>query len=151
MTTEPKNKAFASWYERNKEALKKKRAEKYRNDPEYRKAALERAAQQRAKTPRQPSERDQRFRLIGGVKVEVFRIGQVAKEISKDEQTIRLWESKGIIPRPTASGSHRYYTATQVGLMQQLSDLLEDQRYDAPGLKDAVAAMTQKIKENWSN
>lgn len=149
MSKESKQKSFSSWYERNKDDLKKKRAEKYRTDSAYRQAALDRAAKQRASAPRQASERDQRFRLIGGVKVEVFRIGQVAKEISKDEQTIRLWESRGIIPKPSAPGSHRYYTAKQVGLLRELSALLGDHRYDAADVRESLSEMSKKIYQYW--
>lgn len=149
MTTETKQKAFSSWYERNKESLKEKRAKKYREDPEYRQAALDRAAKQRAAAPRQPADRDQRFRVIDGIQVEVFRIGQVAEMIGRDEQTIRLWESRAVIPKPSAPGRHRYYTAAQVGLLRELCELLGDHRYDAVAIREALAEMSKKVYQNW--
>lgn len=149
MTTETKQKAFSSWYERNKESLKEKRAKKYREDPEYRQAALDRAAKQRASSPRQDVDKDQRFRSIDGKQVEVFRIGKVAEMIGKDEQTIRLWESRGVIPKPSAPGKHRYYTATQVGLLQELCDTIGDSRYDAAASRDALAEKSKKVYMHW--
>lgn len=149
MTTETKQQAFQSWYERNKESMRQKRAEKYRNDPEYRQAALDRAAKQRASTPRTAAEKGQRFRVIDGKSVEVFRIGAVAEMIGKDEQTIRLWESRGVIPAPSAPGKHRYYTATQVSLLKGLCSVLGDNRYDAATCRDALADKSKEVYVNW--
>lgn len=149
MTTENRRASFSTWYEANKEKLAQKRAEKYRTDPEYRAKALERAARQRSDNPRPKRESESSVRVINGVQREVFRIGSVAQIIGRDEQTIRLWEDRGVIPKPTAPGKHRYYTSHQISLLQMLCGVLGNHRYDSAQIRAALEQQKQIIFSHW--
>lgn len=149
MTTQEKRSPFSKWYESNKEKLAQKRAAKYKADPDYRQKALERSAKQRANNPRPKVTDERHFREINGQQVEVFRIGVVAARIGRDEQTIRLWEDKELIPKPTAPGKHRYYTQHQVALMRELAETIGFSRYDAVIRRAAITEKSQFIHSQW--
>jgi hypothetical protein len=51
---------------------------------------------------------------------ECFRISEVAKRIGRTPLTIRLWEQKGIIPKPIFPGPQRFYTKAQITLLKKL-------------------------------
>jgi len=148
-----------NYYEKNKNELSAKRKAAYRADPERRaKAQLRQARVRReAKERRSDAGEELIYRTIDGVKVQVFRIGAVAKKIGKSVETIRKWESTGIIPLPLpvdrdVSATHRYYTQHQVDLLAKLSAEADKYRY-ARGTsirRDTVNKMSQYIAENWA-
>lgn len=149
MATDNRRQSFSKWYDGNKDKLSQKRATKYKTDPAYRQAALDRSAKQRKENPRPKQTVEQHFREINGQTVEVFRIGTVASQIGRDEQTIRLWEERGLIPKPTAPGKHRYYTRQQVSLMRELAETIGFSRYDAVIRRAATEAKSQHIHSQW--
>lgn len=149
MSAEKRKASFGQWYEANKEKLAQKRAEKYRTDPDYRAKALERAARQRSDNPRQRRDTDSSVRVINGELREVFRIGTVAEAIGRDEQTIRLWEERAIIPKPSAPGKHRYYTSHQISLLQMLCGVLGTHRYDSVQIRAALEQQKTVIFSQW--
>lgn len=150
MNAEARKASFSKWYANNKEKLAKARSDKYHSDPEYRQKALESAARYREKASRDTEAVEpQHFRDIDGVRREVFRIGAVAALIGRDEQTIRLWESRGVIPKPSAPGIHRYYTEHQVSLLKGLCAELGSNRYDAPSVQEGLDRQRSIIFSNW--
>lgn len=127
--------SFKDWYERNKTAFNKRRAEKYAKDPAYREKA---AARQREYRLRNPTTRKrENTRVVNGVEVAVTRIGDVAKIIGRSEQVIRLWEKRKLIPPPTVQGSHRYYTENQIALLSSLAEAFNEVRYK-PAIRTQV-------------
>lgn len=142
-------KYFHRWYEANKEGFNARRRMRYRSDPEYRDKLVERQREARAKHPRPSQAKDYSIRVVGGSKKKVFRIGYVVEAIGRSEMTIRNWERKGIIPKPSVVSQHRYYTKRQVKLLKELSELLTQVRYN-PKLRDfAIHQKSNEIYGMW--
>lgn len=143
------SKSFKDWYQENKETISSRRKKLYREDPEHREAVKLRQAEYRKTHPPLSRAGRSKFKIINGIKVEVFRIGETSQRVGRDEQTIRGWEDRGLIPAPTAPGVHRNYTEKQIALMKELADLIDNSRYDKEGLQVAIAAKSIEIKSNW--
>lgn len=119
-----------SYYLQHREKLLKKKADRYRKNPEYREAAILRSAE-RKKRLRLEGASDTGGRKKGPTKPKIFNVpmgkvsltttmmsaGQVAQKLGRKTQTIRLWEKKGILPpamyRDPKTGA-RLYTEDQV-------------------------------------
>lgn len=142
--------SFNKWYAEHGTAYNTARKNRYHTDPEYRERVLERQRRQRQSRPVAQEEHRPQFRTVGGVEVEVFRIGQVVAQVGRSEKTIRNWEASGWIPKPTVEGSHRYYTGNQVALIGELSALLNEVRY-ARALRDSmIQQKSLEIAKRWS-
>lgn len=122
-----------SYYEKNKERLAKRKADRYKNDPEYRaKIIAARARQREREKVARKKRRDKRVEVpfaerngkrmrvadsVGEmVVVKMFRSSQFAFRVAVTVQTLRKWEKEGVLPKPTyrSQGNHRLYTQWQV-------------------------------------
>jgi hypothetical protein len=136
-----KNPYFAKYYEENREAVLDKKKERYKNDPEYRnkikeasKARRQALAEEKKRLgiPRKKKgDSPLWFRIQVGneeVPVRMYTVGQLAKRLGRKPQTIRVWESNGLIPeamyRNTAKD--RLYTELQIKLILAAYDLAEE-------------------------
>lgn len=151
MATAPEKTKYQRWYEANKEELSKRRKALYQNDPEHRAEVKKRQREYRKNHPPESRAGASRFKEINGIQVEVFRIGDACKMIGREEQTIRGWEEKGVIPRPSVEGVHRNYTKNQIVLMRELAQLIDQLRYDKDALQDAITSKSQEIHQLWEN
>jgi len=119
----------ARYYEKKKQKIAEDKARRYREDPEYRAAALrrskeakEKAKEERRKNPSPPRRRGPlkptEFMInVGGVdhQVTMYTTGQVAKALRRKTQTVRVWEMKGNFPEALyrSASNDRLYTEFQ--------------------------------------
>lgn len=101
------------WYAQNKERLSEKRAKRYREDPEYRKAALERSRKQRI-----------------GKKVSAddgFGISfqQAAEKLDITIWVLREWRRKDYFPEPHHREGRLWFNGDQVSLLRRLKEFFE--------------------------
>lgn len=142
---------FQEWYAKNKEKLRKSRRKRYMEDEEYRNKVRSHSAEWRRTHPA-PVRAPARSKVLNGVEVTAFRISEAAGQVGRSDQTIRDWEEKGIIPKPTIDKAHRFYTLGQIGLMKGLADLIDVLRYAGRGeLAEAVACKSQEIHKCWND
>lgn len=140
--------AYLKWYKANRAAFNRNRKALYSQDAERRLAIIERQRQYRkdnpAPTPRRKTLTDRQGRVQ-----EVYRMGEMATIIKRDEQTIRIWEKRGYIPETTIPSPHRYYTSKQVLLLAEFSDLMRGLHYDAQARDRLQPAKSLEIASNW--
>lgn len=139
---------YRRWYAENKEKVAQKRAEKYHNDPEYRKKHKAHGARyywlkkRRAKALRMydidvdsmlPDEiadviisNEDDIRCDLAVPVPMFYPSSLGKCIGRHVQTIRLWSLKGLIPESTYRNraNYRLFTKDQVKVFVEHLPLL---------------------------
>lgn len=142
--------AFGRWYERNGGKLNEKRKNRYDSDPEYRARQIENARKNRANRASKVKEASAPvYKLIGGEKVVVYRIGDLAERAGVTPQTIRKYESTGVIPEPTVGSSHRYYTANQVNLVCSMVQALAGLPLHSKERAEVMAAKVNEIHNKW--
>lgn len=131
--------AYARWYERNKEALSEKRKRRYREDPEYRKACLERKAKQ------------SRARSVPPVpEVYTHNFKEAAEALDVSLYKLRNWREKGHFPEPYYHPKGRYFTEAQLNLLQELRDFHEDHsRPYSEDEKVKLQEISDLIHANW--
>lgn len=147
---EKKGEAYKRWYRKNAAAFNLARKAKYHNDPEVRATAIERQRAQREKNKDRPRNPDQ-LREVGGKQVKVVRIGELCAMVDRFEKTIRNWEARGYIPKPTVPGTHRYYTMNQVSLIREFSDLVNEVGRDKELRDYALGKKVAEITLKWGN
>lgn len=142
---------FRKWYAENKQRLSAARKERYRTDPELRARILARTAEWRKSKAQCPRDVGQKKQPMNGTLVEAYRITEAGKMIGRSDQTIRDWEEKKVIPKPTVERSHRYYTLNQIRLMRDLAEMIDSLRYEGRDvLSSATRGMSQEIYNNWN-
>jgi hypothetical protein len=129
---------YRGWYEENKEALSKRRKERYHKDKDYRDKVLEQNKDYRAKKaqekPQQPKAkvRTPKHRKpvsmkvkIGGKTQEInmVHVGAFARAIGRSVPTIHQWERVGLLPKTPFSlhgknKQERLYTAEMIGVVR---------------------------------
>lgn len=142
---------YQKWYAVNKERLSVRRKQLYNSNPELREKIKERQKRYRESNPSRSKAGQTKVRMIDGKDHVVHRIGEAAVLISRDEQTIRNWEAKGLIPRPSVPGVHRYYTATQISLMCELREVIDDLRYNKGAFPSALKEQSEKLLTHWKD
>lgn len=134
---------FKEWYEENGDSHNEKRKRRYETDPEYRNAIIERQRAYRQRT----SVRRVRPPLTKvddkGVEHLVYRVGLASQMVGRSPQTLKKWERKGYIPKPSIKTIHRYYTAKQVELMIKNADFISS------GDEPLIRAVRMKINQQW--
>lgn len=130
---------FQRWYEKEGRKLNRRRKKKYKEDPDYKAKVLEqnKAMRKRRALERAPEkieEKKARGKLrtkinwksyqvpasvLGnkakkGQKITVFTVGAAATMLGCSEQAIRLWEKKGVLPKPLRYKKDRVYTKAQI-------------------------------------
>jgi hypothetical protein len=131
---------YRGWYEKNKEALSKKRKERYRKDKEYREKVLEQNKDYRAKKAKEkPSQPKAKVRTpkhrkpvmmeipVRGKTVEVsmVHVGAFARAIGRSVPTIHQWERVGLLPRTPfllegRNKQERLYSAEMIGVVRNV-------------------------------
>jgi len=134
-----------NYYQRNRERLTAQKNSKYRNDPEYRQKALDRAKKQSA--DKKKTRVRGVFRYYNDKKLLMYKIGMVAKDLGVDTFHIITWEFKGLIPKHLPVGTSRVYTGEQVQLIALA--VKEMEKHD--NIVKAIADVSAHIKQNWMN
>ena len=140
MSTRPESSKspFKTWYEKNKLSYNARRAQRYKEDTEFRNRAIEQSATYRATlSGRVP-------RLVDGL----YTVTHVAKTLNVSSMTIRNWEVDGIIPKPTSEDRRRLYTHRQLQLLKVFVNL----RAKADEFDDKqmyLNYLTQKLFDQW--
>ena len=74
-----------------------------------------------------------------------YKIGEVSKMLDLPASTLRYWENQFKQLKPVKStGGQRFYTSKHIYLLEQLKDMLHNERYTIEGAK-------QRIKEIIAN
>lgn len=74
-----------------------------------------------------------------------YKIGEVSKMLGLPASTLRYWENQFKQLKPVKStGGQRFYTSKHIYLLEQLKDMLHNERYTIEGAK-------QRIKEIIAN
>lgn len=116
----PKASTFKDWYSRNAENLSGARHKRYRENPEVREAAKDRAREWRENRSAGAKIERKSFAVINGKQVRVFTVGEIADEVGRSPSNLRLLISKGDLPSPTLPGVHRRYTTGEVSNIKSL-------------------------------
>ena len=141
---------YSKWYGEHKEERNERRRARYAADVDVRTRERERVRKYRANQTN-PDEVGCIFRERDGVRIEVFRVGDVAQQIGAHASVIRRYEKAGLIPKPTFPGEHRLYTKGQVELISEICDWRRNTRYSwrRPQKAEQEKALVVKIKEMW--
>jgi len=141
------SKAFATWYEKNGGDYNAKRRKRYAENAEYRDKMLAGTRSWRQKVRATKASADE-----GPI---FYSIGEAAKKIGRDIQTIRAWEAKEYIPRTDDGRGYRSYTEGQVTLMTGLAEFLAALSKNSPMFKGSpdyrnqVAEFVQTMRGQW--
>ena len=74
-----------------------------------------------------------------------YKIGEVSKMLDLPASTLRYWENQFKQLKPVKStGGQRFYTSKHIYLLEQLKDMLHNERYTIEGAK-------QRLKEIIAN
>ena len=144
------------YYEKNRDHILAKRRERYQNDPDYRKRALERARKYREQKRAEKGSFDNAV-LIDGVKVPAVSAAEVEKQLGLSDGKLKAYQKEGRIPKAFVSHPVRLYTQNQITLIKELSDFLAENRsaLRRPATDAGVKAREQldqlvtTIKQNW--
>lgn len=126
---------FTDWYDQNKQALSEKRKERYRTDPAYRQAIIERTAARRQSLKHEP------------------RTGQsvadVCDIIDVTPWTISRWKTHGYFPVQNLRGYQ--FTPHQMELLGLLSKFFSSNQKRLPvAKKTELEQLVQVIHHNWA-
>jgi hypothetical protein len=105
--------SWDAWYEKNKTRLAEKRAKRYREDPSYRKAALERSRHQRT-IKKEP--------VTDGHTV---GFNDAAYELNVTVWVLREWRKKNYYPEPYHREGRLWFSPHQVQLLRQLQQFFD--------------------------
>jgi len=154
---------YRGWYEKNKEALSKKRKERYRSDKDYREKVLEQNKDYRAKKAKEkPSQQKTKVRtpkhrkpvslkvVLNGKAQELsmVHVGAFARAIGRSVPTIHQWERIGLLPRTPylLSGKNkqeRLYSADMIGVVRSVLSTR------GTTVATADTAFYQEIRDGW--
>lgn len=74
-----------------------------------------------------------------------YKIGEVSKMLDLPASTLRYWENQFKQLKPVKStGGQRFYTSKHIYILEQLKDMLHNERYTIEGAK-------QRLKEIIAN
>jgi len=111
--------ACRKWYNTNKDIYNKKRRLKYHSDSVYRAKIIAKRMERVVSTKN--SNPQKVYRQVQGQVVRVYRITEAAKLVGVMDHTLRGWEKRGFIPKPTIKARQRMYTLSQVSLIKKVA------------------------------
>jgi sugar diacid utilization regulator len=138
MSDEQETTAYARWYAKNKQTYSEKRKERYKNDPAYRQACLERKAQQTAKNKAAlPAHYTQNFT-------------EASQALGVSLYTLRSWWEADYFPEPLKHPLGRFFTDNQVSLLNTLVNFFEhNPKPLSPDQEKALQSTADMIRANW--
>lgn len=130
--------SWDAWYAKNKIRLSEKRAKRYREDPEYREAALRRSREQRqkSKTP-----------VVDGATVP-FKA--MADALGVTPWVLREWRRKDYFPEPSHRDGRLWFKPEHEVLLQRLVAFFAEHgpRVDATA-RELLGPVTAYVFANW--
>lgn len=117
---------MASYYEKNKEKLKKLQRFRYANDPLYRKRKIELSIEHAKRKSEEKKMLKRKFKYnhsfwqdlnIGGVDHKCCSISFLAFSLGRTVKTVRDWEKFGKLPVTFKYNNRRYYTRNHLKLI----------------------------------
>ena len=138
---------YPEWYRKNHAQINAQRRDKYANDPEYRRRALERALKSRALGRKRPNMGRTSLRTINGNAVKVHTIGYMAHCLGRGIDTLKYWRETGWLPPSRFPGKQQVYTDYQVGLVHAFDTKLKGG--DADCVKSALKDMWSMWDLEW--
>ena len=129
---------FQKWYAENKDRLATKRKKAYHDDPEYRKKALARSAEQRAKVRgKRPPHHDVPF-AAAAVLLEI------------PTTTLREWRRKHYFPEPYHHQSKMYFSIRQVSMLKAIRNYFAgNQSRPKHSERWRLLAIIEWVTKNW--
>jgi hypothetical protein len=130
---------FTDWYQENKSRLSAQRKARYQSDPEYRKQAVQRAAEYRSRTrAMKPS--------IDGLVVK-----QVCEHLEISAWTLHKWGTLGYYPPPSRIEGRIVFTPSQLELLGLIKQFfVQHPRRAAAKHRDKLVSLIDVIHHNWS-
>lgn len=143
------------YYDEHKETIRQKRAERYQNDPKYRKRIQElsrKSKQGRKKglsnrTLGHASPKDHRrpkVILVDGRETLVYSRGYLADMLDFTRPTIANWQSRGILPKPTMVDERGQWWFGKAWIKKFVT-IVKRHRAKSWSLKD----FAKKVREHW--
>jgi len=132
---------YQIWYRKNKEALSKRRRERYKKDKKYRNRNLK-ACREWRKENRPWEQREKVVRKY-------LLIGEFAAEVGCSPETLRNLERKKMLPRTTDGTSRRHYHPGNVRWAQKLVEFRKEVHYSDPKYKARLKVIVAQIKTHW--
>lgn len=140
------NDYYASWYERNKEALAKKRRERYLTDPSYRERVLHQSNRYRSgdRVVQETVE-------LQGEQVPILPIMHMAEALGVERLTITNWEARSLFPMTpyiVTACNKRYYTQSMIDAAKEI---VERRRNGAKRIRLGAndTSMCEEIAAAW--
>lgn len=151
---------FKEWYAKNKERLAEARRARYASDPAYRekcqrlnREARDRKYEAEAKEKREEDKAKRAEPVSPWKQVEqngktYLTIGALARALGKSVKTLRLWESKGLLPKATTRSQRgdRLYSPELV--IEIREKLLAEGKVDDSAPKERVFSSVHRVKMN---
>lgn len=131
----------------HKDRLSAMKKDRYRNDPSYREAAIQRAAKQRAVKRKLLGGPGRVYRVNSkGLRIVCTRIGRVAENLGVPWRYLDSLERRKLIP-PSNYGKYRVYDDHQVRLIELLVKCLKSNggRSKAP----EVLKTSKRVCKDW--
>jgi hypothetical protein len=126
------------WYLKNKARLSEKRAKRYREDPGYRAAALQRSRAQRA-LKKEPT-----------TDVHTVSFHEAAQALDITVWVLREWRRKDYFPEPVRRDGRLWFSSAQVEALRQLRDFFRAQGARVTeATRGALENVTGLIYANW--
>lgn len=131
------------WWERERDRVNAERAAKYRDDPEYRKAAKERARLYRARKreEREAAKKNPTI-TIGGVEVPALTTMQVCQYAGITASRIKYMQRAGYLPSAVVTRPVRLYSQKQADMIRDLEGFL---RSHQESLRGPVTPESEKV------
>lgn len=141
-TEAPKGGSFQydKWYEDNKQTLLSKRAERYKNDPTYREAAIRRAKAQRER------QKEKAVPADGAT----LMLSEVADQLGVSIWVLREWRRKNFFPEPVFRSNRLWFKPQQVAVLSTLKTFFDTHGARAPlSLQTELEATISMVYANW--
>jgi len=128
---------YSRWYEKNREILSAKRAERYKNDPEYRAKALERSVNRRKSVEKSLCPEGY-----------AFNFQQLADYLDMSLWTLRDWRRKNFFPEPHRANGRSWFTEAQAEQLKKMRQLMKPK---GPPTKERAQQLQDLIDITYSN
>lgn len=129
------------WYVKNREQYNAARREKYRERATQAKPTVK-------KMKPNPEAYETVVREINGKTTIGYSTSYVASRLGRTPQMLRSWEKDGYLPRAIFPDSHRYYSETQIGLIEELFLANEQYKRGEKTLSEFLA-VRDSVNKRW--
>jgi len=129
-----------AWYAKNKARLSEKRAKRYREDPAYREAALERSRSQREQKKSVPAITDQY----------TVSFTEAADDLGVTVWVLREWRRKNYFPEPFHRDGRLWFSQGQVQWLHRLRQFfIQRGARVTDAIRPELESLTSLVYANW--